>query len=93
MPTTVRPRSGSHGSSGAAAAPIAFAVVDAYQRRGIGSALVSALVADARAAGISEMTALVSAGNTAALALLRGVANALSVSYEGSELAVRAAIA
>lgn len=74
-------------------AEIAFAVVDAYQRRGIGSALVSALVADARAAGISEMTALVSAGNTAALALLRGVANALSVSYEGSELAVRAAIA
>ena len=74
-------------------AEIAFAVVDEYQRRGIGSALVAQLVADARADGVREMTALVSAGNTAALALLRRVANALCVSYEGSELAVRAAIA
>ena len=74
-------------------AEIAFAVVDEYQRRGIGSALVAQLVADARGAGIREMTALVSAGNTAALALLNRVANGLSVSYEGPELAVRAAIA
>jgi GNAT superfamily N-acetyltransferase len=74
-------------------AEIAFAVVDVYQRRGIGSALVSELVADARTAGITELTALVSAGNTAALALLRRVANGLAVRHEGTELAVRAAIA
>jgi len=74
-------------------AEIAFAVVDTYQRRGIGSALVSQLLADARAAGITEITALVSSGNTAALALLRRVTNALAVRHEGSDLAVRAAIA
>jgi ribosomal protein S18 acetylase RimI-like enzyme len=73
-------------------AEIAFAVVDEHQRRGIGTALVSALLADARAAGVTEVTALVSAGNTAALALLRRVLQALSVRYEGSELAVRAAL-
>jgi ribosomal protein S18 acetylase RimI-like enzyme len=75
-----------------ASAEIAFAVVDEHQRRGIGTALVSTLLADARAAGIIEVTALVSAGNAAALALLRRVLNALSVRYEGSELAVRAAL-
>jgi GNAT superfamily N-acetyltransferase len=73
-------------------AEIAFAVVDEHQRRGIGTALVSALLADARAAGITEVTALVSAGNAAALALLRRVLNALSIRYEGSDLAVRAAL-
>lgn len=74
-------------------AEIAFAVVDEHQQRGIGSALVSELVADARAAGITEATALVTAGNAAALVLLRRVAKALTVRYEGSELSVRAAIA
>ena len=73
-------------------AEIAFAVVDEYQRHGIGSALVSELFAHARAAGITEVTALVSAGNAAALALLRRVANALTVRYEGPELSIRAAI-
>ena len=74
-------------------AEIAFAVVDEHQRRGVGTALVSALLADARAAGITEVTALVSVGNAAALALLRRVLNALSVRYEGSDLAVRATLA
>ena len=74
-------------------AEIAFAVVDEYQRRGIGSALVSELFAEARAAGITEMTALVSAGNAAAVALLRRVAKALTVRHEGTELSIRAAIA
>ena len=74
-------------------AEIAFAVVDEYQRRGIGSALVSQLIADARAAGVTEVTALVSSGNTAALALLRRVTKTLAVRHEGSDFAVRAAIA
>ncbi|MGE5273312.1 MAG: N-acetyltransferase family protein [Verrucomicrobiota bacterium] len=73
-------------------AEIAVAVVDEHQRRGIGSALVSELFADARAAGITELTALVSAGNAAALELLRRVAKAVTVRYEGTELSIRAAI-
>ena len=74
-------------------ADVAVAVIDQYQRHGIGSVLIAELVADARAAGITEVTALVSAGNDAALSLLRRVAKALTVSYEGSDLFVRAAIA
>jgi ribosomal protein S18 acetylase RimI-like enzyme len=73
-------------------AEIAFAVVDEYQRRGVGSALVAELVAEARAAGIGELTALVSGGNVAALGLLRRVAGALTVRYGGTELSIRAAI-
>jgi ribosomal protein S18 acetylase RimI-like enzyme len=74
-------------------AEIAFAVVDEHQRRGVGTVLVAALLADARGAGITEVTALVSAGNAAALALLRRVLSALSVRYEGTDLAVRATLA
>src|SRR5689334_228359 len=40
-------------------AEIAFEVVDEHQERGIGAALTAELVADARAAGITELTALV----------------------------------
>ena len=42
-------------------AEIAFEVADEYQRRGIGSALTALLLADARAAGVTEITALVAA--------------------------------
>jgi hypothetical protein len=38
------------------------------------------------------MTALVDAGNAAALALLRRPAKALTVRYEGSDLSIRAAL-
>ena len=55
-----------HGSS----AEIAFEVADELQHRGIGSALTAELIADARAAGITEVTALVASDNPAALALL-----------------------
>lgn len=72
---------------------IAFAVVDKHQRRGIGSVLVSELFVQARAAGITEVTALMSGNNTAALALLRHVARALTIRHEGSDLSIRAAIA
>ena len=56
---------------GGGSAELAFEVADAYQGRGIGSALAQLLVADARAAGICELTALVRSDNRAALALLR----------------------
>jgi len=74
-------------------AEIAFAVADAYQHQGIGSALTTELLADARAAGIKQITALASSDNRAALALLRRTAKVLDIRFEGTELSVRAAIA
>jgi ribosomal protein S18 acetylase RimI-like enzyme len=74
-------------------AEIAFAVADSYQHRGIGSALAAELIADARAAGITEITALASSDNPAALALLRRIADVVDVRFEGPELSIRAAIA
>ena len=71
-------------------AEIAFAVADAYQGLGIGSALAGLLVADARAAGVREVTALVRSDNPAALALLRRVLGRLELRLEGPELLVRA---
>jgi ribosomal protein S18 acetylase RimI-like enzyme len=78
-----------HGS----AAEIAFAVADEYQHRGIGSALAAELVADARAAGITEITALAASDNPAAVALVRRIARVVDVRLEGPELSIRAAIA
>jgi ribosomal protein S18 acetylase RimI-like enzyme len=75
------------------AAEIAFAVADEYQQRGIGSALGEELVADARAAGITELTALVASDNRAAVALIRRIARVFDLRYDGPELSVRAAIA
>ena len=71
-------------------AEIAFEVADAYQGRGIGSALAQLLVADARAAGICEVTALVRSDNGAALALLRRVLGRLELRMEGPDMFVRA---
>jgi protein lysine acetyltransferase len=74
-------------------AEIAFAVADEYQHRGVGSTLAAELVADARAAGITEITAFASSDNPAAVAVLRRVGNVFDVSFEGPELSIRAAIA
>jgi ribosomal protein S18 acetylase RimI-like enzyme len=74
-------------------AEIAFAVADEYQRRGIGSALTTELIADARASGVTEITALVSSDNPAALALIRRLLRALDIRVDGPELSIRAAIA
>jgi ribosomal protein S18 acetylase RimI-like enzyme len=78
---------------GRESAEIAFAVADAYQQQGIGSALTAELLGDARAAGIRQITALTSSDNRAALALLRRTARVLDIRFEGAELSVRAAIA
>ena len=67
-------------------------MADEYQQLGIGSALTTELIADARAAGITEITALVSSDNPAALALLRRILNVLDVRFEGPELSIRAAL-
>jgi len=53
------------------AAEVAFAVADDWQGRGIGSALVDRLAADARAAGIRRLTGTLSEANPRSLALLR----------------------
>ena len=71
-------------------AEVAFEVADAYQGHGIGSALTRLLVADALAAGIREVTALVRSDNSAALALLRGVLGRLELRFEGPDTLVRA---
>jgi ribosomal protein S18 acetylase RimI-like enzyme len=73
-------------------AEIAFAVADEYQQQGIGSALTAELIADARAAGVAEITALVANDNRAALALLRRVLHALDITLDGPELSIRAAL-
>ena len=76
-----------------ASAEIAFAVADSHQHHGIGTALAAELIADARAAGITEITALAAGDNRAALALIRNTANVVDVHFEGPELSIRAAIA
>ena len=73
-------------------AEIAFAVADEYQRRGIGTFVAGKLVADARAAGVTEIVAFVSSNNRAAIALLRRVLNAIEIRLDGSELLIHAAI-
>ncbi|HSP73707.1 MAG TPA: GNAT family N-acetyltransferase [Gaiellaceae bacterium] len=67
-------------------AEIAFGVADAYHGRGIGSALAAELLADARAAGIRTISALVANDNRAAVAQLRRDHDALEVRLEGAEL-------
>jgi len=69
-------------------AEIGFEVADRYQRRGIGAALTSELLADAHAAGITEITALVSTHNCAALALFRRLLSAIHLEYGGRDLLV-----
>lgn len=76
-----------------ATAEIAFEVVDEHQRLGIGSALTVELLADARAAGVTEVTSLIASENRAALGLLRRVLGRLEITFEGPELSVRAALA
>ncbi len=73
-------------------AEIAFEVADEYQQLGIGSALTAELIADARAAGVTEITALVATDNPAALALLRRILSALDIRFDGPELSIRAAL-
>ena len=74
----------------AGSAEIAFEVADGYQGRGIGSALICELVADAWAAGIVEVTALVRSDNPAAFAVLRRALGRLEVRVDGPETFVRA---
>jgi len=66
-------------------AEIAFEVADEHQGRGIGSVLAHELVADARAAGITELVATVCGDNEAAVSLLRRVAGSFRVTWHGGQ--------
>jgi L-amino acid N-acyltransferase YncA len=73
-----------------ASAEVAFEVADAYQGCGIGSALTQELIADACAAGVVEVTALVRSDNRAAFAVLSRVLGQFELRVEGPEMFVRA---
>jgi GNAT superfamily N-acetyltransferase len=71
---------------------IAFAVADIHHARGIGSALVDRLAADARAAGITHLTATIQTSNAAALVLVQRVAKPVDIRFEGGETLLTAAL-
>ena len=72
-------------------AEIAFAVADRYQGHGVGSALVELLAADARAAGLTHLTATVQGSNAAAYSLIRKIANVVDVRFGAGEASIVAA--
>jgi RimJ/RimL family protein N-acetyltransferase len=74
-------------------AEIAFAVADDYHGKGIGSTLVDLLAADARAGGITHLTATILSSNTAAFVLVKKVAKPVDVRFEGGETTLVAALA
>jgi N-acetylglutamate synthase-like GNAT family acetyltransferase len=69
-------------------AEVAFAVADAWQRSGVGTALIDRLAADARAAGIQELHATMHADNARSLALMRRVTQGLRVCSAAGQLEV-----
>jgi GNAT superfamily N-acetyltransferase len=73
-------------------AEIAFAVADVYHGRGIGTALVDQLAADARAAGITHLTATIQSSNSGAFVLVKRVARPVDIRFEGGEASVVAAL-
>ena len=73
-------------------AEIAIAVVDEHQGRGIGKALMRALVADARAAGVERLRATIAGENRRSLALLRSVAVLDEIRFGGGSIEVVASI-
>src|SRR4051794_24030397 len=73
-------------------AEIAIAVVDEHQGLGIGKALMRALVADARAAGVERLRATIAGENRRSLALLRAVARLDDIRFGGGSVEVLATI-
>lgn len=69
-------------------ADMAVAVADAWQHRGVGTALIERLAADARAAGIEELRATMHADNSESLALMRRATGGLRVRCAAGQLEV-----
>ena len=65
---------------------MAFAVADEWQGRGVGTALLEQLTADARAAGVTRLRAFVHVENRRSLGLLRRVATIVETRSSGTEL-------
>jgi RimJ/RimL family protein N-acetyltransferase len=65
-------------------AEIAFAIADEHQGRGVGSTLANELAADARAAGITRLTATVCGDNPRVIALIKRL-GAFDMSFRGRE--------
>jgi acetate---CoA ligase (ADP-forming) len=78
---------------GADTAEVAFVVADGEQRRGIGTRLLEQLAIRARAAGITEFVAVVSAGNAHAARVFADTGFELSRELEGGEIELRFPIA
>ncbi len=66
-------------------AEIAVTVADCHQGRGVGTQLVEALAADARAAGITRLVATVCGDNPSIVALLRKLSGSLESTRLGTE--------
>jgi len=73
-------------------AELGVEVADRWQRRGLGTLLTAELVEDARAAGVTSITAFCSGDNAAALALLRRCLRGIEISFDGPWLWVRGTI-
>jgi RimJ/RimL family protein N-acetyltransferase len=69
-------------------AEVAFSVIDDYQRKGLGTALMRHLVAIGRAAGLSELVADVLADNTPMLKVFKRSGLAMTESRHGSVIHV-----
>jgi acetyltransferase len=69
-------------------ADVAFAVVDEWQHRGVGTILADRLAADARAAGIVRLHATMHAENRSSLALMKRVTRGLTTRLAAGQLEV-----
>jgi acetyltransferase len=74
-------------------AEIAFAVADDYHGKGIGRTLVELLAADARAAGVTQLTATIQSSNAAARGLVQKALDVVDVRYEAGEATLVASLA
>ncbi len=71
-------------------AEVACTILDAWQHRGVGSALAERLAARARAAGIERCTALILLGNEPARRLLAHVAEEVGEERDGATIDITA---
>jgi ribosomal protein S18 acetylase RimI-like enzyme len=72
---------------------VAVLVEDAWFRRGLGRALLTQLMADARDAGAEVVVAWVQGDNMRAVRFLRAVAPGARIAFDGGELAVSVPVA
>ena len=68
-----------------ACAEIALSVADELRGRGVGTSLLEALAADARAAGITSFVATVCGDNPSVLGILRSLSSSLEVRWQRGE--------